>query len=252
VLFLPTYAATAWYHKKLKPDLQKKKLRTFLDEVEAFAADEYTTALFAGARLPAKERAAVVKKLARYTGLSEDYIDRTDLRVEIFRFCKELLRKQRRTVGRLDSRFTGVDRDSAGEQFEFDPAMAEIYGAYAATMNDYVRTNLRFENDLPYEVIKGLYLTWGWGDFSNRYAAVGETLRKAMAMNNGMRVLVANGYFDFATPHYASDYTVNHLGLDASLRKNITVSYYEAGHMMYIHKPSLAKLAAELRKFVAQ
>ena len=119
-------------------------------------------------------------------------------------------------------------------------------------MNDYVRTNLKCENDLPYEVIKGLYLTWGWADFANRYVAVGETLRKAMSMNRGMRVLVANGYYDFATPHYASDYTVNHLGIDASLAKNITVSYYEAGHMMYNHKPSLLKLTAELRKFVTR
>ena len=251
VLFLPTYAATAWYHKKLAPDLQKKKLRAFLDEVEAFAAGEYSAALFQGARLAAKDRAAIVKKLARYTGLSVDYIERTDLRVEIFRFCKELLRDQGRTVGRLDSRFTGVDRDSAGAQYEFDPSFAKIHGAYAATLNDYVRTDLKYENDLPYEIIKGLYLTWGWSDFANRYAAIGETLRKAMSYNTHMRVLVANGYYDFATPHFASDYTFEHLGLDPALRRNITTSYYEAGHMMYIHKPSLTKLAAELRKFVS-
>jgi carboxypeptidase C (cathepsin A) len=251
VLFLPTYAATAWYHRKLAPDLQRKKLRALLDEVEAFAAGEYSAALFRGARLPAKDRAALVRKLARYTGLSADYIERTDLRVEIFRFCKELLRAEGRTVGRLDSRFTGVDRDAAGEQFEYDPSFAKIHGAYAATLNDYLRTELKHESDLPYEIIKGLYLTWAWKDFANRYAAIGESLRKAMSYNSHMRVLVANGYYDFATPHFASDYTVDHLGLDPSLRKNITVSYYEAGHMMYIHKPSLVKLAAELRKFVS-
>jgi carboxypeptidase C (cathepsin A) len=154
-------------------------------------------------------------------------------------------------VGRLDSRYTGVDRDSAGEEFEFDPAMVEIYGAYAAAANDYVRNDLRFEADIPYEVIKPLYVDWGWKDYANRYAAVGETLRKAMSMNPHMRVLVASGYFDFATPHFAADYSLDHLGLAPELRDKITVSYYEAGHMMYAHRPSLAKLAAELRKFVA-
>jgi carboxypeptidase C (cathepsin A) len=250
VLFLPTYAATAWYHKRLAADLQKKTLRKLLDEVEAFAAGEYATALFAGARLSAKDRKALVAKLARYTGLSPEYIERTNLRVEIFRFCKELLRDEGRTVGRLDSRFTGADRDAAGAEFEFDPAMVQIYGAYSAAMNDYVRTSLRFEADLPYEVIKPLYMDWGWKDYANKYVAVSETLRKAMAMNPHMRVLVASGYFDFATPHFAADYSFDHIALPPEARANLTVSYYEAGHMMYVHKPSLAKLAAELRKFV--
>ena len=251
VLFLPTYAATAWYHKRLAPELQKMKLRALLDEVEGFAAGEYATALFQGAKLSDADRKKLAKKLARYTGLTPEYVERTDLRIEIFRFCKELLRGEHRTVGRLDSRHVGFDRDAAGEQFEFDPGFAAIYGAYAATMNDYLRTELRFEKDLPYEILKGFYLDWGWGEFANRFASVGETLRKAMSMNPHMRVLVANGYFDFATPHFASDYTMNHLGVDATLRKNITVSYYEAGHMMYVHKPSIEKLAKELRAFVA-
>lgn len=137
-LFLPTYAATAWFHKRLPADLQKKPLRKLLDEVQAFAAGEYAAALFQGARLSAKARKDIVQRVARYTGLSPEYVERTDLRIEIFRFCKELLRDEGRTVGRLDSRYTGMDRDSAGEEFEFDPAMAEIYGPYAAAANDYV------------------------------------------------------------------------------------------------------------------
>ena len=250
VLFLPTYAATAWYHKRLAPELQKRPLRKLLDEVEAFAAGEYATALFRGARLEPRARKAVVAKLARYTGLSPEYVERTDLRIEVFRFCKELLRDEGRTVGRLDGRYTGFDRDSAGEEFEFDPAMVAIFGAYSALMNDYVRSDLRFEADLPYEVIKPFYKNWGWADFSNRYASVGETLRRALSMNPRMRVLVASGYYDFATPHFAADYSIDHLGLAAGLRGNVTTSYYEAGHMMYVHKPSLARLAAELRAFV--
>ena len=252
VVFLPTYAATAWYHKRLAADLQKKPLRRVLDEVEAFAATEYAGALFQGAKLAPKERRAVVAKLARYTGLAPEYIERTDLRIEIFRFCKELLRDEHRTVGRLDGRFTGRDRDAAGEEFEFDPAMVEIFGAYAAAMNDYVRTTLRFEADLPYEIIKAFYTDWGWKDSANRFASVGAELRQAISMNPRMRVLVANGYFDLATPHFGSDYTVAHLGLAPELRSNVSVSYYEAGHMMYVHRPSLEKLAAELRRFVQE
>jgi carboxypeptidase C (cathepsin A) len=251
ILFLPTYAATAWYHKRLGPDLQRKPLRKLLDEVEAFAAGEYASALFRGARLAPGERKALVAKLARYTGLSAGYIERTELRIGIFRFCKELLRAEGRTVGRLDSRYTGFDRDAAGEQFEFDPAMVEILGAYSAAMNDYVRAELKFEADLPYEVIKAFYLDWGWKDFANRYASVGATLRKAMTMNPKMRVLVASGYYDLATPHFATDFSLDHLGIPPELRGNIEVSYYEAGHMMYAHKPSLAKLAARLRGFVS-
>ena len=251
VLFLPTYAATAWFHKRLAPELQRKALRKLLDEVEAFAAGEYASALFQGARLGARERKALVAKLARYTGLSAEYVERTDLRIDIFRFCKELLRDTGRTVGRLDSRFTGFDRDAAGEKFEFDPAMVEILGAYSSAMNDYVRSELKFEADLPYEVIRTFYLDWGWKDFANRFATVGETLRKTMTMNPKMRVLVASGYYDLATPHFAADYSLDHLGIPAGLRGNIEVSYYEAGHMMYAHKPSLARLAGELRRFVS-
>ena len=250
ILYLPTYAATAWYHKRLPADLQKKKLRALLDEVEAFAGGEYAAALFQGDALPDADRTRLAKKIARYTGLSAEYVERTNLRIEIFRFCKELLRGERRTVGRLDSRYTGMDRDAAGEQFEYDPGFAAIYGAYAATLNDYLRTDLKFERDGPYEILKGLYLDWGWGEFVNRFASVGDTLRKAMSMNPHMRVLVANGYYDFATPHFASDYTMRHLGIEPELRKNITTSYYEAGHMMYVHQPSLEKLAKELRAFV--
>ncbi len=162
VLYLPTYAATAWYHKRLSKDLQKKPLRKLLDEVEEFAATEYAAALFLGARLPAAQRQSIVAKLARYTGLSPEYIEQTDLRIEIFRFCKELLRDEGRTVGRLDSRFTGFDRDAAGEHFEFDPGFTQVHGAFSAAMNQYVRSDLRFEADLPYEVIKPLYMSWGW------------------------------------------------------------------------------------------
>ena len=250
MLYLPTYAASAWTHNKLAADLQKKSLANLMKEVEAFAATEYAHALFQGDKLAPKAFDAIAEKVARYTGLSVAYVKSTKLRVHIHRFCKQLLRDEGKTVGRLDSRFTARDRDSAGEQFEFDPAHAVIGGAFATTLNDYVRRTLKFETDLDYRVLSGLYLTWGWKDYANRYVSVGETLRKAMNMNPHLKVFVGNGYFDLATPHFASDYTMNHLSLDATIAKNISRHYYEAGHMMYIHAPSLTKMAADMRGFL--
>ena len=249
-MFLPTYAATAWKHKKLSADMQKKSLTNLLKEVEAFTEGEYAAALFKGDKLSGKEFNAMAEKVARYTGLSLAYVKSTKLRVHIHRFCKELLRAEGKTVGRLDSRFTSKDRDSAGEHFEFDPAMVTIAGVFSSTFNDYVRSALKFKTDLDYRVSAGFYTNWGWKDFANRYANIGETLRRAMTLNPHLKVYVGNGYFDLATPHFASDYTVNHLMLDAPLDKNISTHYYEAGHMMYIHAPSLTKMADDLRGFM--
>ena len=250
ILHLPTYAATAWYHQRLDAQLQKD-LRALLDEVEAFALGEYTAALMKGAALTSKERAAVLKRLSRYTGLSADYLDRVNLRIEIMRFTKELLRDQRRTVGRLDSRFTGIDRDSGGETFEYDPSMANTTGPYTAAFNDYARRELKFESDLPYEVLNfKAGEQWSYAQHENRYVEVAETLRKAMTTNPHLKVFIANGYYDLATPYFATGYTVNHLSLAPSLRSNISMGYYEAGHMMYIHQPSLAQLKADLATFI--
>jgi carboxypeptidase C (cathepsin A) len=251
VLFLPTYTATAWYHQALAPAEQKRKLPDLLKEVERFAANEYSAALFKGASLTAKERVAILDALVRYTGLSREYVESTHLRIQIHRFCKELLRKEGVTVGRLDSRFKNSDRDSAGEMFEFDPSHANLLGAYSSTFNDYVRRELKFENDLPYNTLAGLYMNWGWNEFANKYANVSETLRKAMRMNPHLRLFVASGYYDLATPHFASDYTFNHLNLDQARAKDITTRYYDAGHMMYIHQPSLAAMAKDMRAFIA-
>lgn len=249
ILFLPTYTATAWYHQQLSDDLQKD-LRATLQEVESFAVGDYANALIQGDALPDEDRLSIARKLARYTGLSEDYIERTNLRIEIFRFTKELLRQARRTVGRLDSRFKGIDRDSAGEKFEFDPSMSNIGGPYTATLNDYVRGELKYESDLPYEILTERVNPWSYAEFENEYVNVAETLRKAMSTNPSLKVYVANGYFDLATPYFATRYTLTHLGLDKSLLGNLRMGYFEAGHMMYIHIPSLIKLRGELVDFI--
>lgn len=249
ILFLPTYAATAWYHKRLAPDLQADLEKT-LREAEAFARGDYTLALAKGDGMSLDERAKVASQVARYTGLSADYVDRSNLRIEIHRFTKELLRDERRTTGRLDSRFKGIDRDAAGEKHDYDPSLTNIMGPYTATFNDYVRGELKFETDLPYEILTPRVQPWSFGEHENQYVNVAETLRHAMTINPYLRVIVANGYYDFATPYFATRYTFDHLGLDPTLQKNIALTYYEAGHMMYIHIPSLAKLRDDLATFM--
>lgn len=249
VLFLPTYAATAWFHKKLDKRLQAKSLRALLDEVEAFAEGDYNSALFLGDKLAPKQREAIIARLAQYTGLTRDYIASTNLRIQIHRFCKELCRDEHRTVGRLDSRFKGIDRDAAGENIEFDPAHTNLDGAYAACINDYLRRELKFESDTPYTMISKLYMSWDYGS-KDQHLNVAESLRKAICSNPHMKVYVASGYFDLATPHFASDYVLNHMALDKSLSGNISKHYYEAGHMMYVHIPSLKAQAKHLREFV--
>src|ERR1700722_17355494 len=249
ILYLPTYTAIAWYHKRLPADLQGD-LRKAVAESEDFAKGDYSTALMAGDALANAKHVEIVQKLARLTGLSADYIERTNMRVEIERFTKELLRSERRTVGRIDGRFTGIDKDAAGEAPEYDPSIAAIIGPYTATLNDYVRGDLKFDSDLPYEVLTGRVYPWSFKSYENRYVDVGETLRSAMTQNPFLHVFVAKGYYDLATPFFAADYTFDHLGLDPSLRNHLSGAYYESGHMVYAHMPSLAKLKQDSAQFI--
>lgn len=252
ILFLPTYTATAYYHERLDDDLQQRPLHEVLEEVEEFALGDYTLALMQGAALPADRREEIAQRVARYTGLSPDYVERSDLRVEIFRFTKELRRDEGLTVGRLDSRFAGADRDSVGERFEYDPSYAAIQGPYTATLNDYMRRELQFESDLPYEILTDRVRPWSYKKFQNAYVNVAEPLRKAMNVNPYLQVLVANGFYDLATPYLATEYTFNHLGLRAGREDDVRMTYYEAGHMMYLHSPSLAQLGEDLGAFVEE
>jgi carboxypeptidase C (cathepsin A) len=250
ILFLPTYTATAWYHNRLPGDLQRQPLAIVVAESERFALGEYTSALMKGDSLSSDERESVVAKLARLTGLSPEYLEQTNLRINISRFDKELLRDKRRTVGRLDSRFTGIDLDAAGERPEFDPSYAAIYGEYTAVLNDYVRRTLKFETDLPYEILTGKVRPWSYGRYENQYLDVSETLRAAMTQNPYMKVFVANGYYDLATPFAATNYTFSRMQVDPELRGNISMSYYASGHMMYIEKASRMKLRDDIVKFI--
>ncbi len=247
VLFLPAYAATAWYHHKLRV---RKPLQTLLKEVEKFAAGEYSAALLQGDKLPKREYAQVVEKLARYTGLSPEFIQRSNLRINDQHFFKELLRERGLTVGRLDSRFTGRDRLGVTERPEYDPLLTNVLGPYTAAFYDYVRSELKFESDLPYEILNDKVWPWSYAEFENQFVNVGETLRSAMTYNPYLKVFIANGYYDLGTPYFATEYTFSHLGLHESLKSNIRMGYYEAGHMMYIHLPSLAELKNDISEFM--
>ena len=247
ILYLPTYAATALYHDKLETDAQ---FESFVDEVREFAMGEYTTALMQGSALSDNQRANITQQLAKYTGLTAEYIEQTDLRINIMRFCKELLRNEGRTIGRFDSRYKGIDRDTAGEMFEYDPSSAVVQGAYTAMLNYYVRDELEFASDLPYEILSRRVHPWDYGEHQNEYVNVADTLRKAMTTNPALKVFVANGYYDLATPFLASEYTFSHLGLDKSLQDNITMAYYQAGHMMYIDQGELQKMKRDLDAYL--
>jgi carboxypeptidase C (cathepsin A) len=251
VLALPTYAATARYHGVL--DHGAGSLRELVDEVEEFALGDYASLLLRGGRAGEELRRSVVDRLAGFTGLSPAFLEACDLRVTPARFFKELLRSRRRTVGRLDTRFTGIDADAAGELPEYDPSYAVIQGPFTAAVNAYLRTELAFETDVLYEVLNGDRVRpWSYGDHGeNRFLDVATALREAMSRSPGLRVLLASGYYDLATPFAAAEWTLEHMGLDPSLSDLVRTERYEAGHMMYIHPPSRDKLAGDLRRLVA-
>jgi carboxypeptidase C (cathepsin A) len=249
-LFLPTYTATAWYHKKLPADLQQGDLQKALAEAERFAAGEYTLALMRGNTLSADERHQVAQKLARYTGLSQGFLESENLRPPIFEFVKELLRSERLTVGRLDTRFKGVDRTASADHFEFDPANAAFSGPFAAVFNDYIERELGFKSELNYELLTDKVRPWNFRPYDNQYVNVAEDLRFAMAINPNLKVLVNNGYYDLATPFFATQYTFNHIGFDATYADRISMMYYNAGHMMYIRRVDREALKDNIARFI--
>jgi carboxypeptidase C (cathepsin A) len=235
--YLPTEAAVAWFHDKLphKP----ASLSGFLQQVQSFALNEYADALFKGARLPSSERDDVVRKLHEYTGISETFYRHADLRVEPGEFEKELLRDQYRTTGRLDARYLGIDGKAIGDFPDYDPASAGSASAEVSAFNDYVRSSLKFQTDLIYDPLDfGVNQKW---DLTHSIDGnqlpipdVVQDLHDAMTQNPHLLVFSANGYYDMATPYFATVYTLNHMALDPSLRGHITYGFYESGHMVYL------------------
>ncbi len=250
-LFLPTYTATAWYHGKLQGEWAAT-LTGALRRAEAFAENGYTLALMRGDALDPAEFDRIAAELALLTGLSVEFVKQQNLRVSIFRFVRELRRTEGIAVGRLDSSIAGVldetDGDGPGGNF-FDPSMEAINGPYANAISDYLRRDLRFETDLHYEVLVNVS-PWSYANVENSYLNVGENLKRAMARNAFMKVWVANGYYDLATPYFATDWTFRHMNLPKAVRGNVSMTYYEAGHMMYTHMDSLKQLKLDFSRWL--
>lgn len=247
-VMVPTYTATAWYHKKLPGDLAGDLKKT-VEEARRFALGEYMQALTRGNTLSDAERSAVAQKLARLTGLSPEFILACNLRVDSARYRKELLRDKRLTVGRLDSRFTGVDADAAGERQEFDPSNTALQGAYTAMFADYIRNDLKWQSDLHYPT-SGNVRPWAWDEFQNRYYDNTEPLRQTMARNPFLKVHFVAGYYDMATPFGGAEFNATHLGYDKTFSERVSFSYYEAGHMMYIRPSAQKQLKDDVAKFI--
>jgi carboxypeptidase C (cathepsin A) len=246
VHYLPSYATTAWYHGLVRRD----SVEAVAEEAVDFALGDFATVLLQGSRAPDAARRSALSRAAELTGLSAAFLERCDLRVEPRRFFKELLRERRRTTGRLDSRYTGIDRDAAGEQPEYDPSYAMIHGPYTAAVNDYLRSELGFDTDLLYEILNGDAVSpWRWAE--GAYAETASPLRSAMHHNRSLRVLLASGYYDLATPFCAAEWTIDHLQLDPDVLANVTARRYPAGHMMYVHEPSLRALRADIGALIA-
>ncbi|MDX6262382.1 MAG: hypothetical protein QOH84_4070 [Kribbellaceae bacterium] len=246
-MFLPSYAAAAHFHG-LIPD---RSLEEVLADAERFAAGRYPNALAQGNRIPEGFRAEVVGRLAALTGLSEDYLDRVNLRVRDMRFFAELLRSRRQVIGRLDTRFTGWDADSAAETSEDDPSFRAIIGPYTAALNHYLHTELEYSNDLPYEFLSSTAAKdWSYKEFENNHVNVADKLAEAMRANPHLKVHIASGYYDCATPYFATRYTLGRLQIPAELRDNIELCDYPAGHMMYVHEPTRRQQSKDLAAFI--
>jgi carboxypeptidase C (cathepsin A) len=258
VNLLPTYAAIAWFHDKLpnKP----ADLGAFLQQARDFAAGEYAQALAKGQSLPATQEEAVAAKLHEFTGLSANYLKEANLRVEPSRFRKELLRDERRTVGRYDGRFEGIDFDAAGEKPASDPSSTAIEGAFTGAFNSYLADELNYSHDTPYQVHSGDFSYKNWDlkhklpeylDRSVPYPLpyVVDDLGQAMRENPHLKVLSANGYFDLATPFFGTERDLNHMELDPSLRDNVIFQYYPSGHMVYLNPDARKAFRADLATF---
>jgi carboxypeptidase C (cathepsin A) len=243
--YLPTYATTAWYHHLLGPDLQNETVAQVAQAAREFAHGEYAAALQKGDQLSPAERAKVVQDIHRFTALSPEYIEETNLRISPFRWFKQLLRNKRRTVGRLDSRFLGMDVDAAGERPEYDPSEASYLGAFTATFHDYVRRELKWDSD-AYYTVTGNVRPWD----RTGGTSVAEVLRAAMTQETYLKVLVLCGYYDVATPFDGIEYTVAHMHLEPPIRKHISFDYYESGHMVYIDQKAHDKMHRDVDAFI--
>ena len=242
--YLPSYAASAWYHKKVPAVLQRIALPVLLKEVEEWSDKEYVSILARGDELSEGELHEAAGRLARYTGLNPGDIEAHHLRIDMGYFCKELLKGQRRSIGRFDARYEGIESSPAAGGPSFDPSLAGVRAPYTSTFNNYVRTELDYKTDVPYYILGEGVGPWDWQKQMG-FPTTTDDLRDALVKNPHMVILIASGYYDLATPYRAVEHTIASLGLDPSIRKNIAISRYESGHMMYVHGPSLRQFKAD-------
>lgn len=250
VVFLPSMTAAAHFHKKLSEPLMSD-LKETVAKAEEFAMGEYATGLMKGSALSDDDRASLVKKIATFTGLDETFIDQHNLRVSPSAFRKELLRDKGVSIGRFDARMEGFDSQRAGEYPDYDASYSIIYGAYASTLNAYLREELEFETDLPYEILTSRVRPWNYDSFTNRYVTVADHLADALSTNTHLKVFVACGYHDLATPHLAIRYTIDHIRIAPQLRNNFSFGFYDGGHMMYTNLESLAAFKSDMAKWMS-
>lgn len=252
VTFMPTYAATAWYHDAVPNKTKWASLESFLADARDFALNQYATVLLKGSLASKQEQDEVVSQLHQFTGLSEQYIRQTNFRIDEFLFMKELLRDKGKVVGRLDSRYLGEDGNMVTQSFEADPSSYAIDGAYTAAIQQYFANDINVMREEPYHILSGeVFSNWNWlyekSARNQGFMNVTPFIAKGMRQNKDFRVFVANGYYDLATPFFATEHSMNHHGIDLS---RVTMKYYEAGHMMYIHEPSLNQLVNDVRTFL--
>jgi len=243
---LPSMAVTALYHGKARG----ASAQQFAEEARGFALGPYASALLKGQKISSEERAAIRSQLARFTGLSETYLEQADLRVTPARFYKELLRDRGLTIGRLDARYTGKDYDNAGETPDNDPSFYGIDAGYTAAVNAWARGPLGFKTDREYQSISGIGRDWDWkigGRDANAYLNVTPYIGTALRENSGLRVFVAQGYYDFATPFFAAEYALSRTGIPQA---RVEYHYYDSGHMMYVRNEDRAKLSRDVRAFI--
>ncbi|HUJ32699.1 MAG TPA: hypothetical protein VLY23_15565 [Candidatus Acidoferrum sp.] len=245
MMYLPTYTTTAWYHHLLAPDLQNETLEQVAQQAREFADGEYAQALLKGDQLQGAEREKVVQDLAHFTALSPKYIEQSNLRIQQNRWAKELERDKRRTVGQLDSRFEGIDADAAGEGTQYDPSEASYEGTWVATFQDYIHRDLKWDGDSYYLVSARV---WPWNEQGT--PNILETLRAAMTQQSYLKVLFVMGYYDANCPFHAVEYTMSHMGLEPSVRKNVSFTYIEAGHMPYVDEKAHDKLHKDVDAFI--
>lgn len=256
IFYVPSYAATAWYYKALKSE--PEDLNAFLTDARQFAATQYADALMKGSKLSDAEKHQIAQRLSQFIGLSEDYILKANLRVSLPQFTVELQRNKRLTTGRLDARFSGPLYDPLAEYARNDPQENAISGAFAAAFNTYLHKELKFSDDSNYVMLSvQANEQWDWKHHpaQESYGFPGSPnvegdLINAMITNTHLRVQVENGFFDLATPFFATEFTMDHLGLPADLENRIDLKYYDAGHMMYLYDPALTKLKTNVEGFI--